>query len=131
MESGTETKGGPQIERSFAEWLERNNLSQFKDAFETTGYDTVEVLVEALESQEEVHQAFREKVPLQGNRAKIWVAIKKEQKLKKLSDTPSNSRHSQQSLLISEQKQYAHGRTKTLAGYLTQSMKILSSLIRC
>ena len=87
MESGTETKGGPQIERSFAEWLERNNLSQFKDAFETTGYDTVEVLVEALESQEEVHQAFRETVPLQGDRAKIWVAIKKEQKLKKLSDT--------------------------------------------
>ena len=63
MESGTETKGGPQIERSLAEWLERNNLSQFKDAFETTGYDTVElVLVEALESQEEVHQAFRETV---------------------------------------------------------------------
>ena len=98
MESDTETKGGPQIERSFAEWLERNNLSQFKDAFKTTGYDTVEVLVEALESQEEVHQAFRETVPLQGNRAKIWVAIKKEQKLKKLTDTSSNSRHSQQSL---------------------------------
>ena len=91
MESDTETKGGPQIERSFAEWLERNNLSQFKDAFETTGYDTIEVLVEALESQEEVNQAFRETVP-------VWVAIKKEQKLKKLSDTSSNSRRSQQSL---------------------------------
>ena len=81
MESDTKTKDGPQIEGSFAEWLERNNLSQFKDAFETTGYDTVEVLVEALESQEEVHQAFRETVLLQGNRAKIWVTIKKKQML--------------------------------------------------
>ena len=50
------------------------------------------------EYPDEVHQAFRETVSLQGNRAKIWVAIKKEQKLKKLSDTSSNSRHNQQSL---------------------------------
>ena len=122
MESDTWTKGGPQIERSFAEWLERNNLFQFKYAFETTGSDTVEVLMEALESQEDVHQAFRETVPLQGNRAKIWVAIKKEQKLKKLSDTASDSRDNQQSLHDQQiETEYAHGKTKTLLDTLPKA----------
>ena len=70
--------------------------------------------MEALESQEEVHQAFRETVPLQGNRAKIWVAIKKEQKLKKLSDTSSNSRHSQQSLYDQQRETVRPWKNKNL-----------------
>ena len=106
-------------------------MSQFKDAFESAGYDTAEVLVEALESQEEVHQAFRETAPLQGNRAKIWVAIRKEQKLKKLSYTLLTVGIVSKVFMASKEKQYAHGETKTLVGYLTQSMKIVSSLIRC
>ena len=97
-------------------------MFQFKYAFETTGSDTVEVLMEALESQEDVHQAFRGTVPLQGNRAKIWVAIKKEQKLKKLSDTASDSRDNQQSLHDQQiETGYAHGKTKTLLDTLPKA----------